>query len=222
MKKKMIAGGAALCILGAALGVSAAGIIQKVQSEIRSDFTVVIDGEQQHFKNAAGEEVYPILYNGTTYLPVRAIGEMMGKTVYWYENEKRIELKGETPTVTDADVIVTDSPSAPAQGRSYTPDNNPVQGGISQEQAKTIALQKAGLTEPEVTFTKTKLDYENGVQVYEIEFVSGNTEYSAEIRVSDGMIVDWETDYEHDYNYDYNHSSDSRHSQNHSSGHHSE
>lgn len=127
MKKKVTVLSA--CILAAAgvvVGASAMGMIQRVESEIRSDFTVKLDGQTQSFKNVNGEPVYPMLYNGTTYLPVRSIGEIMGKTVYWYEDSKTIELKSEQPTVTDADVIVTAPQADPVQGGGV---NLPLEGG---------------------------------------------------------------------------------------------
>ena len=122
MKKVTVLTAGILCAAGIAIGASATGIIQKVQSEIRPDFTVKIDGEVRTFKNADGDVVYPMLYEGTTYLPVRAIGEIMGKTVYWYEEEKMVELKDTKPTVTDADVIV---PSGDGQLQNTAePDRN--------------------------------------------------------------------------------------------------
>ena len=61
---------------------------------------------------------------------------------------------------------------------------------ISLEDAKAIALSDAGLSESDVTFTKTKSDTDDGVAVYDIEFVASSSEYEYEIRVSDGKIVD--------------------------------
>lgn len=65
---------------------------------------------------------------------------------------------------------------------------------LSEADAKKIALDKAGLTEDEVTFQRSEKDYENGILVYEIEFRQGVTEYKAEISVSDGKIISWEVD----------------------------
>jgi len=58
---------------------------------------------------------------------------------------------------------------------------------ISVERAKQIALSHAGVGS--VRFKKAKLDYENGVKVYEIEFKVGNLEYEYDINVSNGAIV---------------------------------
>ena len=58
---------------------------------------------------------------------------------------------------------------------------------ISVERAKQIALSHAGVGS--ARFKKVKLDYENGVKVYEIEFKVGNLEYEYDINVSNGAIV---------------------------------
>ena len=58
---------------------------------------------------------------------------------------------------------------------------------ISVERAKQIALSHAGVGS--ARFKKAKLDYENGVRVYEIEFKVGNLEYEYDISVSNGAIV---------------------------------
>ena len=65
--------------IGIAIGVSANGIVQKVQSEIRGDFVIKTNGQIQTLKSVDGETVYPMLYEGTTYLPVRAIAELNNK-----------------------------------------------------------------------------------------------------------------------------------------------
>ena len=44
---------------------------------------IFIDGSEFEAKDALGNRVYPILRDGTTYMPIRAIGEAFGKTVMW-------------------------------------------------------------------------------------------------------------------------------------------
>ena len=58
---------------------------------------------------------------------------------------------------------------------------------IGVEKAKEIALAHAGVGS--ARFTKAKIDYENGIKVYEIEFKVGNMEYEYDINVLNGAIV---------------------------------
>ena len=58
---------------------------------------------------------------------------------------------------------------------------------ISVEKAKQIALSHAGVGS--ARFKKAKLDYENSIKVYEIEFKVGNLEYEYDINVSNGAII---------------------------------
>ncbi|MBQ8250023.1 MAG: NPCBM/NEW2 domain-containing protein [Clostridia bacterium] len=44
---------------------------------------IVIDGQKITPTDANGNAVEPIIYNGTTYLPVRAVANAFGKAVYW-------------------------------------------------------------------------------------------------------------------------------------------
>lgn len=58
--------------------------------------------------------------------------------------------------------------------------------GISK--AKEIALSHAGVSS--ATFTKAKLDSDDGVKIYELEFTSGNYEYEYEIQAFTGKILE--------------------------------
>lgn len=67
------------------------------------------------------------------------------------------------------------------------PADNPVN---TMDSAKTIALADAGLAETDVTSTKEKLDWDNGVAVYDIDFYSTDMEYEYEINAATGIIMD--------------------------------
>ena len=69
-------------------------------------------------------------------------------------------------------------------------------GTITLEQAKEIALNHAGLTADAAYFEKAKLDYDDGIQIYEVEFKSGNAEYEYEIDAVTGAVRDYEWDYD--------------------------
>ena len=67
-------------------------------------------------------------------------------------------------------------------------------GTITSDQAKGIALNHAGLTSDAVYFEKAELDYDDGVQIYEVEFKNGNTDYEYEIDAVTGAVLNYEWD----------------------------
>lgn len=67
---------------------------------------------------------------------------------------------------------------------------------ISLDQAKKTALDHAGLTENEVKFSSAKLENDDGIYEYEIEFYQGQAEYEYEIDAVTGEIINSETDYD--------------------------
>lgn len=67
---------------------------------------------------------------------------------------------------------------------------------ITLDRAKEIALEHAGLTESQVTFVKNKKEIDDGKAQYEIEFVSGSTEYDYDIDASTGKIISFDQDIE--------------------------
>ena len=83
---------------------------------------------------------------------------------------------------TDRDIENYVIPTQPSTATANTQTSE-----ISVERAKQIALSHAGVGS--ARFKKAKLDYENGVRVYEIEFKVGNLEYEYDINVSNGAIV---------------------------------
>lgn len=58
--------------------------VSKSIEVIYNGIKVVVDGQLITFgKDLEGNFVEPFIYNGTTYLPVRSVGEALGKTVNW-------------------------------------------------------------------------------------------------------------------------------------------
>lgn len=66
---------------------------------------------------------------------------------------------------------------------------------IRKAKAKSIALKDAGVSASSATFTKTKLDYEDGIRVYEIEFYTNSAEYEYEINAKTGKIRDMDVEH---------------------------
>lgn len=93
----------------------------------------------------------------------------------------------ETTPVVESGTTDTGSSAQTTSGDSSASTAN---SRIDLETAKNKALSDAGVSASDVTFTKAHEDMDDGVAVYDIEFVSSTTEYEYEIRVSDGAIVD--------------------------------
>lgn len=62
-------------------------------------------------------------------------------------------------------------------------------GRITLDEAKNIALSHAGIAASEASFTKTKLDYDDGREEYDIEFLSDDYEYEYEIDSQSGAVL---------------------------------
>ena len=92
-----------------------------------------------------------------------------------------------TPAATTPSTTNTSTPQTSNQGST----------GITEERAKEIALEDAGLSSSQVTFIKSKLDYDDGRQVYDVEFYTSDyKEYDYEIDASTGKIVSYDFDAE--------------------------
>ena len=102
----------------------------------------------------------------------------------------------ETPAAGDDDGTV----SAPAAA-SPSPSAGQTTGGqaaaVTEEQARETALSHAGLTADQVTFVRSHLDWDDGRQVYDVEFYTADyTEYDYEIDASTGDVISYDYDAE--------------------------
>ena len=95
--------------------------------------------------------------------------------------------------------VLTGAADLPA----LTPPSSAVTGGgtgsaaiLTQDQAKAAALAHAGVQESQALGLRVKLEWDDGIQVYEVEFRCGGTEYEYDVRASDGAILesDWDLD----------------------------
>lgn len=131
-----------------------------------------------------------------------------------------IEAQRESIKASDAESSATpvQEPQQPSNGSDSSSSgssstDNPSSKYIGVDKAKSIALKDAGVSASSVTFTKAKLDRDDGVAVYEIEFYSGDTEYEYEINATSGAIRerdseprdyddDWDDDHDDDHDDD--------------------
>ena len=113
--------------------------------------------------------------------------------------EKGIATSAAVENSTAAATTPQPAPTQPAAtvapATTVAQSNNTV-GDIGIEKANEIAISHAGLSSGSVSFVKAKLDTEDGVKVYDIEFYSGNVEYDYEINAATGAIVSFDQDIE--------------------------
>ena len=91
-----------------------------------------------------------------------------------------LESKREAADGTEVPVV---QPSKPAAS-----------GDIGYAKAKSVALNHAGVSEGKAYDMEIELDDEDGTLVYEVEFKSGNMEYSYEINAATGAILKHEAE----------------------------
>ena len=87
-----------LLLTGVLLGAAGAATVQHITADLRPDITVQVDGEKQTLLDKNGDVVYPITYDGTTYLPIRALGNAMDLEVEWNSKTQTVSLYTKTDT----------------------------------------------------------------------------------------------------------------------------
>lgn len=168
--------GLLLMTLIVALGVTATAT-SKRSIQVEDGVGITLNGAKFTPRDASGKEVSVFLYNGTTYVPVRAISEAMGMDVSFNSSTRTVQL-------------TTADRSASQQGSSASGDY------ISADRAKQIALNDAGVKESAAVFLRANLDWDDGRMKYEVEFYSGNTEYDYDIDAVTGAILSSDRDLE--------------------------
>lgn len=107
------------------------------------------------------------------------------------ENGEVLEASYRDKNAAPADSTQTDTPASgatttPAQ---ITPSTSTSTGAVDEAKAQEIALAHAGVNAADATITKSKLDYDDGRQVYELEWYANGAKYDYEIAVATGEIV---------------------------------
>ena len=109
------------------------------------------------------------------------------------ENGEVLEASYRDKNAAPADSTQTDTPASgatttPAQTAPST-NTNTATGAVDEAKAQEIALAHAGVKAADATITKSKLDYDDGRQVYELEWYANGAKYDYEIAVATGEIV---------------------------------
>ncbi len=139
--------------------------------------------EKAEFDYDDGRPAYELEFsaNGVEYdCDVHAV---TGKVVK-FESEKDDDRPASSPSSTSKPTTSTDKPAA----SSY----------IGLEKAKSIALQRAGVSAASVRWEKAEFDYDDGRPVYELEFSANGVEYDCDVHAETGKILDYDAERDDD------------------------
>lgn len=115
--------------------------------------------------------------------------------------------KGTQETPTSDDSAVRSEENVPAQEEAAASgaasvseeESSADQNLIPEEEAKGIALKDAGLTEGQISGIRIRLEKDDGIQQYEVEFYAGDKEYDYDIDAVSGNILSKDMDIEDDF-----------------------
>ena len=137
MKKKAVV----LGLVGAmALGtctVSAANGTKNISATFRN-IKIVVDGKE------LSTSAEPFIYNGTTYLPIRAVGEAVGKEVTWNGGTNTVYL-GEVPESAQQQTPAPETPAPAASSSLPILSQYAADAGASKEEIQeAISMLQSG------------------------------------------------------------------------------
>ena len=81
-----------LLTLAMLLGLGGTALADEVTGLEDENVTVTIDGEEVELTDADGDSVAPVIIDGSTYLPIRAVAEALGLDVDWDRVNREVQL----------------------------------------------------------------------------------------------------------------------------------
>ena len=142
----------------------------------------------------AGVACYKVEFTSGEYAYAYTINAETGAVMEMSSQAQNAQDSGTQTEVADSTVPATaqtsGSASAQAQISAAAPAQNATgTGTVDEAAAQKIALEHAGVKAADATITKSKLDYEDGRQVYDIEWYAGGAKYDYEIATDTGEII---------------------------------
>lgn len=207
MKHKLLLTGTALMLAAALTGCSNTPTANQPQSSQQQAVYISIEQAQETALDAAKIDTADADISSATLSEVAGVTcykvkFTSGDHAYSYsinaENGEVLEMSSQeqstsaastdedTQTVAPSAVPSTDTSTAPAQ---TAPNTNTSTGAVDEAKAQEIALAHAGIKAADAAITKSKLDYDDGRQVYEIEWYANGAKYDYEVAVATGEII---------------------------------
>lgn len=195
MRKKWIFTGAAFALAMTLTGCrdNAAASIPQQSSQEQTQMIPMEEAQEEALKAAdivaadadisattlsevAGVACYKVEFTSGEYAYAYTINAETGAVMEMSSQEQNAQASGTQTETAD--------PAAPAPAQNATGT-----GTVDEAAAQKIALEHAGVKAADATITKSKLDYEDGRQVYDIEWYAGGAKYDYEIATDTGEII---------------------------------
>ena len=211
MKRKLMLTGAALSLAVAMTGCGGNAVMNQQQTNQAQEQAQLISMEaaQEAALKAANIAAADAAISATTLNEVAGtycdkVEFTSGDYAYAYtvnaetgavmEMSSRDKNAADTQTQTETTAPAAASDTTPAQNSATTQSSvaasaQTVIGAVDEETAQKIALEHAGVKATDATITKSRLDYEDRRQVYEIEWYAGGKKYDYEIAVDTGEVL---------------------------------
>ena len=150
----------------------------------------------------AGVACYKVEFTSGEYAYAYTINAETGAVMEMSSQEQNAQASGTQTETADpaapataqtsaaaSDQAQTSAPATAQTSAPATAQNVTGTGTVDEAAAQKIALEHAGVKETDATITKSKLDYEDGRQVYDIEWYAGGAKYDYEIATDTGEII---------------------------------
>lgn len=83
---------AAASLIFGSVGVFASSGLEKIQAYLNHDIKFTVDGKSWTPKDSDGNQLTPIIYDGSSYVPAKAVAEKLGGSVTWDGDSQTIRL----------------------------------------------------------------------------------------------------------------------------------
>ncbi|WP_068775875.1 stalk domain-containing protein [Paenibacillus sp. FJAT-26967] len=129
-KKAFVSSIVASSLLFGSMGVFAAGGIEKIQAYLNHDIKFQVNGKSWVPKDSDGVKLAPVVYEGSSYLPARAVAEALGAEVKWDDDTQTIYIKSGSGSSTDG-IPYKDGAGNSSGSSTTTPSNPGGSGSVS-------------------------------------------------------------------------------------------
>lgn len=185
--------------LSTALDALMGAMSRKGYLDDQAQISVFVDGSDDDFNR----ELYDEITDDLAHLApdaVTQVGESATNeqtTEQPAGNEQTTEQPSAEQTTEQPATDQTTAQPVTGQTTGQTGEQQPQQSAsITEEQAKEIAANHAGVAVADLTFHSVSLEEDDGRRVYDVEFYSGSTEYDYEIDAATGDILSYDNDVE--------------------------